>query len=75
MKTVIIGFYSLPNMTVLKFCNPKQNCIDIYGFTQLLHISRMQHKVTFLKGFNRFEFRVFLLQDWLMSSVCPTIYT
>ena len=34
---------------------------------QPLHMSKMWQKVHFPAEFNRFEFRVFLLQDWLSN--------
>ena len=41
--------------------------IYIYIYmNQHIHTSRMWHKVIFKVEFNKFEFRVFLLQDWLL---------
>ena len=39
----------------------------MYVFTQPLIASRISHKVNFYAEFNRFDFRLFLLLEWLAT--------
>ena len=39
--------------------------VTVYVFTQPLCMNRMWNKVNFWVELNRFEFRAFLLLDWL----------
>ena len=53
-KTLYLSYMSIHKHMYM------HECID-----QGLHSSRVWHRVSFLKDFNRFEFRVFLFLDWL----------
>ena len=59
-----IFYFNFDIWITLNFCDNIN--IDVWIY-QPLRTDRMRHKVNFEAGFNRFEFRFFLLQDWLLN--------